>query len=163
VTKTRRLLRLAATLLVLISAALSQNASQKSFEDRLYPVAEIRHFNLDPQQFAALTDTDKKNLLSARDALIGLLRAIETRSSTIPFAAPGLIKKHKDSAGLAASLIDPETSIHAVGITDFTLSKPGEIHLHFFVIVFSEGSMSVSEKSATIQHLDAGWRVAAIE
>jgi hypothetical protein len=161
--KARTALILMGMLLVQTSAALCQNTSQETFENKLYSIAEIKHFGLDPQQFVALSDTDKNNILAARDALIGLLRAIETNSSITPFVAPELIKKYKDSATLAASLIDPETSIHAVGITDFTLGKQGEIHLHFFAVVFSDGSMAVSEKSATIQRSNTGWRVATIE
>jgi hypothetical protein len=158
----RSLIR-AAMLLVLTSVAIGQNTNQRSFEDRLYSISEIKHFSLDLGQFVALSDADKKNLFAAHDALIGLLRAIETNSSTLPFITPELARKYKNSADLGASLIDPETSIHAVAITDFRLGKQGEIRLHFFAVVFSEGSMAVSEKSAIIQRSDTGWRVAAIE
>jgi hypothetical protein len=160
---TRRRLPLAVVMLLLASAAIGQDASQGSFENKLYSISEFNHFGLDPQQFAALTDTDQKNLLAARDALIGLLRAIETNSSVSSFVSSELLKRYKNSADLVASLIEPETSIHAAGISDFTLGKHGEIHFHFFAVVFSEGNMAVSEKSATIQNSDRGWRVATIE
>jgi hypothetical protein len=59
-TKAGRSFTLAATLLVLTSATLCQDKSQESFENQLYSIAEIKHFGLDPQQFAALSDSDKK-------------------------------------------------------------------------------------------------------
>jgi hypothetical protein len=160
---TRTVLIFACTLLSLGSTAAAQGSPQDVFEDKLYSLSEIKHFNLDPQQFAALSDADKKNLLRARDTLVALFKAIEVNEPTLSYIAPELAKKYKDSAALAAVLIEPETSIHAIGVTEFKLLKQGEIRLTFFAVVFSEGTMAVSEKSAILKKIDSSWRVAAFE
>jgi len=164
---TREALIFACTLLLVGSTAAAQGAPQEAFqeafEDKLFSLAEIKHFNLAPQQFAALSDADKKNLMQARDALVALFKAIEANKPTVSYVTPELAKKYKDSASLAASLIEPETSIHAIGVTEFKLLKEGEIRLSFFAVVFSEGTMAVSEKSAILKKIDSSWRVAAFE
>jgi hypothetical protein len=39
----------------------------------------------------------------------------------------------------------------------------GEIRLGFFAVVFSEGTMAVSEKSAILKKIGSSWCVAAFE
>jgi hypothetical protein len=159
----RKALIFACTVLMLGSTAAAQGTPQETFESKLYSLSEIKHFNLDPQQFSALGDADKKNLLQARDALVSLFKAIEVNKPALSYVTPELAKKYKDSASLAAGLIEPETSIHAIGVTEFKLLKEGEIRLSFFAVVFSEGTMAVSEKSAILKKIDSGWRVGAFE
>lgn len=160
---TRKALIFACTLLFLGSTAAAQGTSQEVFEDKLYSLTEIKHFNLDPQQFAALSDADKKNVLQARDTLVALFKAIERNKPALSYVTPELAKRYKDSASLAAGLIEPETSIHAIGVTEFKLLNEGEIRLGFFAVVFSEGTMAVSEKSAILKKIGSSWCVAAFE
>jgi hypothetical protein len=102
-TSVREALIFACTLLLLGSTAAAQGTPQEVFESKLYSLSEIKHFDLDPQQFAALSDADKKNLMQARDALVALFKAIEANKPTVSYVTPELAKKYKDSASLAAS------------------------------------------------------------
>ena len=130
----------------------------------MYAISQLNSFGSDSQKFAALNDADKKNLLACRDILFGLLRAVERKTAISEYVTPELAKKYRDSAGLAASLLDPETSLIAVGVSDFAVPPGGrEIHLHFYAVTFSDGAMAASEKSAILNKVDSTWRVGAFD
>jgi len=60
-------------------------------------------------------------------------------------------------------MIEPETSILAAGVSDFTLVGTRTIRLNFFAVVSSEGNIVVSEKTAVLKETDSGWRFAGLE
>jgi hypothetical protein len=74
-----------------------------------------------------------------------------------------MVQKYKNSIALAASIIEPETSILAAGVSDFALVDRQTIQLSFFALLSSEGSIIVSEKAAVLKETDSGWRVAELK
>lgn len=141
----------------------SQTVEREAFEAKIYSIEAVSHFGVSDEKFAALTDVQRKSLVEARDDLMGMLQAIQHRRDVTRYATRETVRKYKTSADLAASLIEPETSILAAGISDFALVDKGTIRLNFFAIVSSEGDIVVSEKAAVLRETDAGWRFAGFE
>jgi hypothetical protein len=140
-----------------------QTAERKSFEERIYSIEAISHFDVSDERFAALSNAQKRGLAEARNDLMDMLQAIEHRRDVTRYATPEMVGKYKTSAALAASMIDPETSILAAGISDFALVGTRTIRLNFFAVVSSEGNIVVSEKTAVLKETDSGWRFAGLE
>lgn len=140
-----------------------QTAELKSFDTKLYTIKEISHFSIDDQRLAALTDVQKRSLIESRDDLIALLEAIQNNRDARTYALPEMVHKYKTSIALAASIIEPETSILAAGVSDFALIDNQTIKLNFFALLSSEGNIIVSEKTAVLRTTDSGWRVAEVK
>jgi hypothetical protein len=140
-----------------------QTMERKSFEAKMYSIEAIDHFGVSDDKFAALTDVQKQGLVEARNDLIALLRAIQYRRDVTKFVTHEMVSKYRTSSALAASLIAPETSILAAGVSDFALVDKGIIKLNFFAMVSSEGDIVVSEKTAVLKDTDSGWRFAGYE
>jgi hypothetical protein len=159
-----KVLIFAYALLWLTPAVFCQGSDKKSFESRMYSITQFNNFGLNQEKFATLSDADKASLLASRDVLVELLGTLETKTQISQYVTPELARKYKDSAGLAASLVAPETSLMAAGVADFSLSADGrEVHLHFFAISYSEGMIVASEKSAILRMVDSAWRVAGFD
>lgn len=141
----------------------AQTTDKNSFERRMYSIEAISHFGIDEQKFANLTESDKRNLFECRDDLIGLLRAIQTKRNAMAYVTSDLVRKYGNTTALAANLLEPETSLLAAGVSDFDFVDTRTVKLQFFVAVFSEGDVSISEKSAILKRTDLGWRIAALE
>jgi hypothetical protein len=148
---------------VLGRSASSQTTEEKSFEAKMYSIEAISHFGIDDHRFAALTDTQRRSLVESRNDLIAMLQAIQHKRDVTTYASREMVHKFETSTALAASIIDPETSILAAGVSDFALVDKGTIRLNFFALVSSEGNMIVSEKAAVLKETDSGWRVDAFE
>jgi hypothetical protein len=164
-------MRLSSKLLMLVwgvacfpHVTFGQTIDKLSFEKKMYSVTPISNFGLDPERFAELSDSQKKDILSSRDVLVALMKAIETKSDISNYITPEMNKKYKSSTALAASIVDPETLIMAAGVTDFTFIAGGtDIQLHFFAVTFSEGTIAVSEKSAIVRKVGSNWRIAKFD
>jgi len=143
-------------------SACGQATERKSFEEKIYPIEAISHFAVSDDRFAALTDAQKQGLVEARNDLMAMLKAIQNGGDATRYAAQDLIARYRTSTALAASLMAPETSILAAGVSDFALGK-GIIRLNFFAVVSSEGDILVSEKTAVLRETDSGWRFAGLE
>jgi hypothetical protein len=152
-------LTLSSCLLFIVGCAFAQTTANGSFEAKLYSIAQLKHFSLDDRRFAALSETDKTNLLQCRSVLVNLFGALERQSHVLQYLAPELAAKYKTPDALAASLIEPETSVLAVGVGDFTLKKDGRVRLEFFAITDSEGTITASEMFATLRRVGSSWRV----
>jgi hypothetical protein len=142
--------------------AFGQNPDRKSFENRLYSITQIATFGLDDERFALLSPNNKRNLLACRDVLVALLRGIEKNEPTLRYLTPELARRY--GTALAARLVGLETSIDAVGVTDFAfVDGETSIRLDFFVLVYKEGVIAVFEKSATLKRSGSEWRVASFD
>jgi hypothetical protein len=148
---------------VLGGSLCGQTADLKSFGTKIYSIKEISHFSIDDQRFAALTDAEKRSLIESRDDLIALLQGIQDNRDVRTYATPEMVRRHKTSAALAASILEPETSILAAGVSDFALVDKQTIKLNFFALVSSEGNIIVSERVAVLKKTDSGWGVAEVK
>jgi len=148
---------------LLAQSAYGQTSERESFETKMYSIEAISHFGVGDEKFAALTDAQKRGLIESRKDLIDMLQAIQHRRDVRRYATPEMVGKYKTSTALAASMIDPETSILAAGVSDFALVGTRTIRLNFFAVVSSEGNIVVSEKTAVLKETDSGWRFAGLE
>ncbi len=140
-----------------------QAAERESFEGKMYSIERVSHFGIDDDRFAALTDSQRRSLVEARNDLIAMFQAIQHNGDVTRYASPEMVAKYKTSTALAASLIEPETSILAAGVSNFALVGKGTIRLNFFAVLSSEGNIIISEKTAVLKEADSGWSVAAFE
>lgn len=144
-------------------SAYGQTTQRESFEAKIYSIETINHFGVSDEKFAALTEVQKRSLIEARNDLMDMLQAIEHRRDVRRYVTPEMVGKYKTSNALAASMIEPETSILAMGVSDFSFVGTRTIRLHFFAVVSSEGNIVVSEKTAVIKEVDSSWRFAGLE
>ena len=151
-----------ALLFALAPRSLCQTKDDRSFDAKLYAITQLDHFAVDPQRLAALSEEDKANLLASREILISLLKAIKNNAPITPYVTTELSKKYKDSSAFAASVLEPETTLLAAGVTNFTMNSQTEIKLDFFAITDSEGTITASETSAVIKNEGQGWRVGRV-
>jgi hypothetical protein len=138
---------------------------QKSFEHSIYGVSEISHFTLDTQRFNRLSAHQKQDILLAKTVLLELLKAVQDiNGNPNQYLSSAFNKQFPIKKSFAQSLLDEETSLIALIVGDFTIPEDNtKIILRFSVISSSEGNMVVTEKSATIQKMDAGWKLIGIK
>lgn len=148
---------------VLVRGAYGQATERKTFEAKMYSIETISHFGVSDEKFAALTDTQKHSLLEARSDLMDMLEGIQHRRDVTKYATPAMVAKYKTSSALADSMIEPETSMLAAGVSDFSFVGAQTIKLNFFALVSSEGNIDVSEKTAVLKQVDSAWRFAGLE
>ncbi len=144
-------------------SARGQTTEQKSFEAKMFSIEAISHFGKDDHRFAGLTDAQKRSLVESRNNLIAMLQAIRHRRDVTRYASREMVRKYGSSTALAASIIDPETSILAAGVSDFALVDKETIKLNFFAVLSSEGNIVISGKAAVLKETDSGWRVSGFE
>jgi len=149
--------------LLLGHGAFSQTIGEKPFETKMFSIEAISHLGIDDHRFAALSDVQKRSLVEARNDLMDMLQAVEHRRDVTRYATPEMVGKYKTSNALAASMIEPETSILAAGVSDFSFVGTRTIRLHLFAVVSSEGNVVVSEKTAVLKEVDSSWRLAGLE
>ncbi|MFZ1157167.1 MAG: hypothetical protein WA766_13850, partial [Candidatus Acidiferrales bacterium] len=143
--------------------ACGQATERESFEAKIYSIEAISHFGIDDGKFAALADAQKRSVIESRNDLMAMLQAIQHRLDVTRFASREMVRKYRTSTALAASIIDPETSILAAGVSDFALIDKETIRLKFFAVLSSEGNIIISEKAAVLKQTDSAWRVAEFE
>ena len=118
----------------------------------MFGVVRLGHFGLNPKVFAHLTIPERNDLLACRDALMAVLKGIQSGTNVGLYLTPDLVRRYSSTETLAASLIAPETSSLAAGVSDFSWAGGvSEIQLKFFAFTFSEGELAVSEKFAHCQ------------
>jgi hypothetical protein len=147
------------SLLVLVNYGIAQTTASGSFEEKLYSIAQLKHFGLGNQKLAGLTESDKINVLQCRAVLVNVFRALQKESGALQYLTPELAARYKTPDALAAALIEPETSVLAVGVSDFTLQNGSQIRLEFFAVTDSEGAIAASEMFATLRRTGSSWRV----
>jgi hypothetical protein len=132
----------------------------KSFEAKMYSIEDIHHFALGPERFASLTEAQKRSLVESRNDFIALEEAIEYGGDVTKYVSPEMVRKYGTSTALVASMIAPETSILAAGVSECAFVDKGTIRLETFAVVFSEGYILVNEIAVVLKETDSGWRVA---
>ena len=155
-------LRITLVIAVVIPCATAQTAEGPSFERRMYAIERLDQHN--PRQFAGLPDGQKRDFLACRNAVIAVLKGIETKNDLHLYLTPELARKYPSTEALGASLIERETSLLAVGVSEFNLNDEGNrIRLTVFVLVFSEGMIGASEKVAYCERSGGRWRISGFE
>jgi hypothetical protein len=144
-------------------SACAQTTEKKAFEGKMYSIETVSHFGIAADRFAAMTEAQRRSLVEARNDLMPMLQAIQHKRDVMRYASREMVGKYGTSAAIAASVIEAETSILAVGLSDFALVDKRTIKLNFFAVLSSEGNILVSEKTAVLKQTDSGWRVAAFE
>jgi hypothetical protein len=140
------------------SAALdSTGAFSASFSEPI----RISGFGLDRQRIARLTASDRANLLAARFALGEFFRRLQNPAADLKeLTTVGYAHRFRDELDMRKTLIDPETSILEIGITDFRLRQnKSSVELRFYALVSSEGTLVANEGSADLIGEAGAWRI----
>ena len=162
--ESRRVIVVVATALTFVGVpALAQNATQDRFETELFSIAPLHHFAIDSRTFNSLAAAERLAVLACRAHVIGLLEKVQSRQNALQHLTPDFAKTYATPAGFASSLVAPEASLMAAGISSLEVieNKKG-IRLRFFVLTSSEGMIVTSEKSATCRLANGMWRVAEL-
>lgn len=145
-------------------SAYAADTQQQSFEASLFGISEISHFGLDEQRFNQLSIKQRVDVLQAKELLFNLFKSIQNKDGKPQqYLSSALNKKFPTKREFVQSLVDEETSLLAMIIGDFSIGKGGNsIVFHFSIISSTEGIVAVTEKTATVQNFDEGWKVAKI-
>jgi len=143
---------------------LAQPMTQESFEANLYGVSEISHFGIAKARFDELTTSQRESVLRAKRVLIDVLKSLQDKDvKTSVYLTDALNKKFPSKQSFAQSLIDGETSLIGLLVTDFTLSGKGNrVELSFSVLISSEGMIVTASKKAVLVMVGTAWKLAEI-
>lgn len=153
-------------LLVLTASCdvLAQPMTQDAFEENLYGVSEISHFGIEKARFDELTTSQREGVLRAKGVLLGLLKALQDKNGkTEVYLTDALNKKYPSKRSFAQSLVDDETSLIGLLVTDFTIAGNGKrVELSFSVVASSEGMIVTASKKAVLVAAGLSWKLAEI-
>ena len=141
------------------------DTERDSFETSIYGVSEISHFHADPARMNQLSAETRTDIVQAKSVLVNALKAIQDKNGKPQkYLSVALNKKFPTKQLFAQSLMDEETSLIALLVDDFTVSKDGtQVVFRCSVIVSSEGSITAADRSATLQKTGQDWKLAGIK
>jgi hypothetical protein len=143
-----------------INGTPSESADREAFDRRMYSVVHLHGFGTNPEQFASLSDAQKRDLLACRDVLVALFRSLDTNGGTSKYLTSELAKKYRTGA----DFIEPETSLEQIATLDWNfVDGEKEIQLHFFVILYSEGDWVLSKNTAIFKKSSSGWQISQLK
>ncbi len=142
----------------------ARTMSQTAFETELFGLSELSHFGIDKARYEALTSAQRDGLLRARAAVLDLLKELQrTDGQPLRFLTDSLKRKYPTKQAFASSLLEVETSLIGVLVTDFLVSADGKnVELSFTAILSSEGMIVTGSKKAVLVREGKSWRVAQI-
>lgn len=135
--------------------------SKREFEKSLYSPITVSRSGLDDEHFKALTERQKKDLLSAKELVGQFFTDLQQINGTDPtqYLVPDLRKKYKSRLSLARALIAEETEVHSIGVLDFQADRNKRIQMKFYIVLFSEGTWVINELQVTLEQLLTGWKI----
>jgi hypothetical protein len=152
------------SLLTLTQGAVAQSLSQERFEAKFYGVSEISRFGIDKERFDELTQSQREGVLQGKKVLFDVLKAIQDKNGRPnAYLADSLNKKYPTKQLFAQSVMDEETSLIALIVSDFSVDTEGhQVELAFSVVSSSEGTMVVNQKKALLQAVGSTWKLVRI-
>jgi hypothetical protein len=145
---------------IFTAAVLTQQADSDGFDRRVYAIHQLKYFSSAQEKFASLTAGDRNNILGARSVVIQLLEAVNGNRSGVRYLTPTFASKVPSPEKLAGSLVDPETVLLAVSVSDYDLDNAGKsIHLDMVVVSHSEGEFSISEMGVSLKKPGMEWKI----
>jgi len=158
-----RLALLAATTLIALSrVALADDASRKTFEDRVFEPTVIKAFGIDPGRYASLNSSSRADVISARKTVELLLKACH-RGTIDPriYLSAALKKTYPTGDAVKKAFFDPETIVVLFFVTDFKLESEESIGFSISLVLFSEGNILAQDHNATVKLESGGWKVSS--
>lgn len=155
---------LLALLLFIANPVLGQESTQQQFEASIFGVSEISHFGIEAKRYSQLTAEQRGSLLEGKRILLSLFKAIQDRNGEPnQYLSDSLNQQFPTKQRFVQSLVDEETSLVAMLISSFNISKDGsEISFDYAVISSSEGMISSTERKATVRKTKRGWLISKI-
>jgi hypothetical protein len=148
-----------ATLLCVCNAC-AQEPSVEVFRDELLEPIEISTWTIESERLTELSPRQREDLLSARAVLGEFFRSLERiDGDPRPFITDEYARQKGDKQSIRQSLIDYETTVRQIRLTDFSLLREDALELSFYTMVFSEGTYVVGEARATLRRVGEAWRV----
>ena len=146
-------------------AAIAADAELQSFENAVYGISEISHFGGDPAELGRLSAESRSEVIHAKSILVNVLKSLQDKNiKSHMYLTETLAKKFPTEQSFARSLLDPETSLLALLVNDFTFSaNNAQIVFEFSLVMSSEGSLATADKSATLIKVGPDWKFASIQ
>ena len=146
-------------------AAIAADAELQSFENAVYGISEISHFGGDPAELGRLSAESRSEVIHAKSVLVNVLKSLQDKNlKSHLYLTDALAKKFPTEQSFARSLLDPETSLLALLVNDFTFSaNNAQIVFKFSLVMSSEGSLATADKSATLIKVGPDWKFASIQ
>ena len=154
-------LRSVLIIVMTIPYAMAQGHERAPFESRMYAIERLDVPR--PQQFANLNAGERRALVTCRDTLVAVFKGITANTSLRPYLTPDLARKYPTTESLAADLIERETSLLAIGVSEFRFIDVSEIRLKLLALVFAEGGTFASSKVAYCRRSGDQWRISGFE
>ena len=141
------------------------DTERDSFETSIYGISEISHFHADPARMNQLSAETRADIVRAKSVLVNALKAVQDKNGKPQkYLSVALNKQFPTKQQFAQSLMDEETSLIALLVDDFTVSKDEtQVVFHCSVIVSSEGSITAADRSATLQKTGQDWKLASFK
>ncbi|CAH1082865.1 hypothetical protein NTG1052_430004 [Candidatus Nitrotoga sp. 1052] len=90
-------------------SSLAADTPLQSFEASIFGISEISHFGLDEQRFNRLSIDQRKNILLAKETLLGFFKAIQNKDGKPQqYLSSALNKKFPTKQRVVQSLVDEE-------------------------------------------------------
>jgi hypothetical protein len=142
------------------SAAIAGDSTAAFSRSFAEPI-RVSGFGLDSRKVAELKAGDIASLEAAKSTLGQFFRKLmEPGADLLGLTTAAYAHSYHDQMAMRKALIDPETSILEVGVTDFNLQQNGRsVELHFYALVSSEGMLAANEGSAELTAGAGAWRI----
>lgn len=150
--------------MMLSRSVFAQAMTQQSFESNFYALSQISYFGLDKTRYDSLTTAQRNSVLRARGVLLAVLKALQDREGrTAEYLTDSLNKEFPTKRSFAQSLLDDETSLIGLIVTDFAIDGNNKrIELTFSAIVSTEGTIITAKKKAVLVGIGSSWKLASI-
>lgn len=147
------------SILLLALMATDGIAQGRTFDQEVFSLHQLKILT-SKGKTATLSTQQRREVLRARQVVISLLQHLNDGRDGLGYLTPQLAKRFKDTDELARAIIDPETVLLAVAVTDYDMDKAGDITFQIYVVVESEGAFHVPGMTVQLQLLQNTWKVA---
>lgn len=150
---------------VIAMPAIAGSVEHKKFEREFHEPVVISRFGTNFEAFEALTAGRRRDVLAARNTLMGFFEEAEENGSLGrigDFIDPELIARFGGLKEMIADIFAEETQAQIVTVTSFDLVSADSIKLDFYVVWFVEGAMYIAENDALLRRSGRNWIIADI-
>lgn len=143
----------------------AQEISQSAFEANLFGISEISHFGIDKTRFDEMSANQRVGVLGAKKVLLTILKSLQDRKGKINVHLTNAMNnKFPTKKAFAQGLVDEETSLLGLLVTDFAVLEDGKkVELGFSVLTSSEGTIVTGNKKATLTAVGPSWKLDDIQ
>jgi hypothetical protein len=156
---------LALTLSTAAMPSAAKSPAHDAFERQFHEPVVVGRYGTYFETFEALTAGQRRDILAARDTLVGFFEEAEengSEGSIGDLVDPELVARFGGVKEMIANFFAEETQAHIVTVTGFDLVSADSIKLEFYVVWFVEGAMQVVENDALLRRSGKKWLIVDI-